>query len=214
MDKPTSINLLALEVVDRVDPPNVMAMGDACVKALFDQLVRVLKKMKLSSVYLTSPQPSMAFFNTDGVASGVCELADLLSCITGLRSLQFLFLAQPSLLSRMSLSFMHAVLQLALTPRATNRFISLPMNRQYLNWFIEYLINTFPGSPRFLPMTLQEEETRVGWGKEERRKGNEIEGQVKQDEARMHAAESMSGYTGYGVDVCYKVYRVSAITSE
>lgn len=208
VDKPTSINLLTLEVVDRIDPPSVSTMPSSTLLAFVDSLVKTLHRMKLSSAFLVLPDTSMAFYNTQGIASSLGELADLLSCITGLKSLQFLLLSQPALLARIPPSFMHAVLQLALTPQACNRFVSLPMTKQYFNWFLEYLINTFPGSPRFLPMTMQEEGSRVGLGKEERQRGTEIEGQVKRDEARMRAAESMSGYTGYNVDICYKVYRV------
>ena len=47
-----------------------------------------------------------------------------------------------------------------------------------------------------------------GWEKEERRRGNEIEGRVSLDDRRMRGAVTISGITGYDPMICYKVYRV------
>lgn len=102
--------------------------------------------MKLSTELMTQPDRTMAFFNTSGIICGVRELSNVLGTICGIRCLQFLILGFPDLLKNISQSFVHKLISLAILPIATNRFLGLHALKQYFNWFIEYLINTFPGS--------------------------------------------------------------------
>lgn len=206
IDNPSRISLMNLEVVDRVDSPRT----DIIHEQLFSDIIKTLTSMKLNTELINQPDRTMAFFNTSGIICGVRELSDILCTICGIRCLQFLILGYPNLLKKLPQSFVHKVMSLAILPIASNRFIGMHALKQYFNWFIEYLINTFPGSPRFLPLTMQEGEGReFGWEKEERRKGSEIEGRVSRDERRMRGAVTISGITGYDAETCYKVYRVS-----
>ena len=208
IDNPSRISLMNLEVVDRVDAPR----ADLIYEQLFSDIIKTLTSMKLSTELMTQPDRTMAFFNTSGIICGVRELSNVLGTICGIRCLQFLILGFPDLLKNISQSFVHKLISLAILPIATNRFLGLHALKQYFNWFIEYLINTFPGSPRFLPLTMQEGEGKeFGWEKEERRKGSEIEGRVSRDERRMRGAVTISGITGYDPETCYKVYRVGSM---
>ena len=205
LDIPSRICLLNLEVVDRMDPPR---SDDVC-DPLFDAVAKTMAALKFNAELTKQPDKTMAYFNSDGAICSVHELADVLGYICGIRCLQHLSLQHPTLLKRLSASFVHSLLHLAVQSQACNRFVGLHMMKQYFNWFMEYLVNTFPGSPRFLPLTMQEGEVKeFGWEKEERRRGNEIEGRVSCDERRMRGAVTISGITGYDPMICYKVYRV------
>ena len=205
LDIPSHICLLNLEVVDRVDPPR----SDGVCDPLFDAVVKTMATLKFNPDLTKQPGKTMAYFNSDGAVCGVHELADVLGYICGVRCLQHLSLQHPALLKRLSASFVHSLMHLAVQSQACNRFVGLHMMKQYFNWFMEYLVNTFPGSPRFLPLTMQEGEVKeFGWEKEERRRGNEIEGRVSLDDRRMRGAVTISGITGYDPMICYKVYRV------
>ena len=48
--------------------------------------------------------------------------------------------------------------KMALRPLPCNVSFNTLIVRQYFNWFIEYLIDTYTGSARLLPMELQTEE--------------------------------------------------------
>ena len=63
-----------------------------------------------------------------------------------------------TLARRLSPALLQQLIRIALRPLPCNVSFNTLIIRQYFNRFIEYLIDTYPGAARLLPMELQTEE--------------------------------------------------------
>ena len=118
------------------------------------------------------------------------------------------------------------LVDVAIRPLPCNISINTLILRQYYNLFIEYLIDTFPGSSRLLPMELQTEEVGesldemelkdcYGVGKEERTEMDEVYGRpnVIRYERRMRAATEIAERYQLEPEQLYRILEVSVYHS-
>ena len=217
IDTPMKISIYAFDVIDRLLPP---AFGRDFYAAVIGPLQRILLRLPLAKELMAMPARSMPFFNTAALSLQPHLLQNVTLLLQTVRALHFAILNLPDLVTSLQPSLVVALFRLAVKPVPVNVTFSSSTIRQYVNWFVEYLINTYPGSPRFLPMELQldsfgEELERqagagfsTGLGKDEVKDSwNDEKPKVLHDEKRMKVAKTIAAITGYDEDVCYKIYR-------
>ena len=215
IDTPRQLSIYALDVLDREHVP--LGLSD-CYCEILPVLESILMMTSLSNNLFSMPSRTMPFFNTTGLPLRVSSLQDAMIVLHLIRSLHSIFIASPDLVQMLQQPTIAQILRIAVKPIACNMPLSTSVMRQYYNWFVEYLINTYPGSPRFLPMELQSETSKVererrrsysatfGIGKDEKTdRWDDCRPAVLRDEKREKLAKTISGITGYAEDICYKL---------
>ena len=213
IDTPMKMSIYGFDVVDRLLPP---AFGRDFYVAVIDPLQRILLRLPLAKELMAMPARSMPFFNTAALSLQPHLLQNVTLLLHTVRALHFTILNIPDLVTSLQQNLVVALFRLAVKPVPVNVTFPSSTIRQYVNWFVEYLINTYPGSPRFLPMELQldsfgeelERQSSTGLGKDEVKDNwNDEKPKVLHDEKRMKVAKQIAAITGYDEDVCYKICR-------
>lgn len=220
IDTPRSMSIYALDVLDRERVPP--GLGD-CYRALLPALQAFLPLLRLPNELFAMPARSMPFFNTSALSLPVPRLQDAMIALHLVRCVQSILIEVPDLVQSLQQPVIAQILRVAVKPVACNMPLATSVVRQYYNWFVEYLINTYPGSPRFLPMELQSETSRLererrrsygatcGLGKDEAADPwDDGRPTVLRDEKRTKLAKTIAGITGYNEDICYKMLRVGS----
>lgn len=218
IDTPRSMSIYVLDVIDRERVPS--GLRD-CYQALLPSLQAFVSLLKLPNELFTMPARSMPFFNTSALSLPVPRLQEAMMALHLVRCLQSILIDVPDLVQSIQQPVIAQILRVAVKPVACNMPLATSVMMQYYNWFVEYLINTYPGSPRFLPMELQSETSRMererrrsygatcGLGKDEATDPwDDGRPTVLRDEKRTKLAKTISGITGYNEDICYKMLRV------
>ena len=219
IDTPRPMSIYALDVIDREHVPS--GLKDL-YQSILPHLQAIESLLKLSNDLFAMPARSMPFFNTSALSLPVPQLQDAMIALHLVRCLQSILVDVPDLVQSLQQPVIAQILRIAVKPVACNMPLATSVVRQYYNWFVEYLINTYPGSPRFLPMELQSETSRMererrrsygatcGLGKDEATDPwDDGRPTVLRDEKRTKLAKTISGITGYSEDICYKMLRVS-----
>lgn len=227
MDKvnaPRLINNYTFDVVDRVEPPRDR---DGLFARLLEPIERLLRALALNEELFTLPAPEMPFFNTSDVCLSPAQLQNSILYLYCVRCVNHLVIGDETLALRLRHETVAELWRTALRPLPCNVSFNTLIVRQYFNWFIEYLIDTYAGSARLLPMELQNEvdgevvygrdkvDPRFGFGKEEEEEvrfdeGEETDGpKVVRNEKRMKKAREVAGICNVDVMVAYAVLQVA-----
>lgn len=226
MDKvnaPRLINSYTFDVVDRVAPPSDR---DGLFARLLEPIERLLRALALNEELFTLPAPEMPFFNTSDVCLSPAQLQNSILYLYCVRCVNHLVIGDETLALRLRRETVTQLWRTALRPLPCNVSFNTLIVRQYFNWFIEYLVDTYAGSARLLPMELQNEvdgeviygrdkvDPRFGFGKEEEEEvrfdeGEETDGpKVVRNEKRMKKAREVAGICNVDVMVAYAVLQV------
>ena len=219
IDTPRFINNYVFDVVDRVEPPDD---SDGKFVVFLELITRILGSLPLREELFTLPSPDMPFFNTSNLTLMPSELQNIIVYLYCVRCINHLVIRNDTLARSMAPSLLQQLIRTALRPLPCNVSFNTLIFRQYFNRFIEYLIDTYPGAARLLPMELQTEEVGVhpkkavsvcfGVGKEELEKDEEYGKPVLiLNEARMREAAVISERENCSVEEAYTVLLVDAM---
>ena len=216
IDTPRYINNYVFDVVDRVEPPDD---ADGKFAVFLELITRILSVLQLREELFTLPSSDMPFFNTSDLTLMPSELQNVIVYLYCVRCINHMVIRNDTLARRLSPALLQQLIRIALRPLPCNVSFNTLIIRQYYNWFIEYLIDTYPGAARLLPMELQTEEVGVhpkkamsacfGVGKEEAEKDEEYGKPVLiLNEARMREAAAISERENWSVEEAYTVLLV------
>ena len=216
IDTPRYINNYVFDVVDRVEPPDD---ADGKFAVFLELITRILSVLPLRKELFTQPSPDMPFFNTSDLPLSPSELQNVIVYLYCVRCINHMVIRNDALARRLSPALLQQLIRIALRPLPCNVSFNTLIIRQYFNRFIEYLIDTYPGAARLLPMELQTEEVGVhpkkamsacfGVGKEEAEKDEEYGKPVLiLNEARMREAAAISERENWSVEEAYTVLLV------
>ena len=216
IDTPRYINNYVFDVVDRVEPPDD---ADGKFAVFLELITRILSVLPLRKELFTQPSPDMPFFNTSDLPLSPSELQNIIVYLYCVRCINHMVIRNDTLARRLSPALLQQLIRIALRPLPCNVSFNTLIIRQYFNRFIEYLIDTYPGAARLLPMELQTEEVGVhpkkamsacfGVGKEEAEKDEEYGKPVLiLNEARMREAAAISERENWSVEEAYTVLLV------
>ena len=216
IDTPRYINNYVFDVVDRVEPPDD---ADGKFAVFLELITRILSVLQLREELFTQPSSDMPFFNTSDLPLSPSELQNIIVYLYCVRCINHMVIRNDTLARRLSPALLQQLIRIALRPLPCNVSFNTLIIRQYYNWFIEYLIDTYPGAARLLPMELQTEEVGVhpkkamsacfGVGKEEAEKDEEYGKPVLiLNEARMREAAAISERENWSVEEAYTVLLV------
>ena len=201
IDTPRYINNYVFDVVDRIEPPDD---DDATFGVFLDSIVKIVLSLSLREELFTLPSSDMPFFNTSDLTLTPSELQNIILYLYCVRCINHMMIRNDSLTHALSPALLQQLIRTAMRPLPCNVSFNTLIIRQYYNRFIEYLIDTYPGASRLLPMELQTEEVGVkhkkrmsdcfGVGKEELEKDEEYgKPIVILNEERMKEAREISG---------------------
>ena len=201
IDTPRYINNYVFDVVDRIEPPDD---DDATFGVFMDSIVKIVLSLSLREELFTLPSSDMPFFNTSDLTLTPSELQNIILYLYCVRCINHMMIRNDSLTHALSPALLQQLIRTAMRPLPCNVSFNTLIIRQYYNRFIEYLIDTYPGASRLLPMELQTEEVGVkhkkrmsdcfGVGKEELEKDEEYgKPIVILNEERMKEAREISG---------------------
>ena len=216
IDTPRYINNYVFDVVDRVEPPDD---ADGKFAVFLELITRILSVLQLREELFTLPSSDMPFFNTSDLTLMPSELQNVIVYLYCVRCINHMVIRNDTLARRLSPALLQQLIRIALRPLPCNVSFNTLIIRQYFNRFIEYLIDTYPGAARLLPMELQTEEVGVhpkkamsacfGVGKEEAEKDEEYGKPVLiLNEARMREAAAISERENWSVEEAYTVLLV------
>lgn len=227
IETPRYINNYVFDVVDRIEPPH--DEGDQ-FKQLLNPIQRIIQRVQLNAELFSLPSPEMHFFNTSDLQLSPSELQNIILFLYCVRCTNHLVISNNSLVRCLRTETISRLIQIAVQPLPCNVSFNTLIVRQYFNWFIEYLIDTYIGSARLLPMELQNEEDgevlrgrervdpQFGFNKEydeEVLMMEEPEGpKVIRNEKRMKAAEELAALCRVDVNVAYAVLLVRRKTES
>ena len=222
IETPQFINNYVFDVVDRVEPPHD---SNGQFEKLLDPIQQVIQRIELNPELFALPSIDMRFFNTSDLNLSPSELQNVILFLYCVRCTNHLVISNNSLVKRITSSTMSRLVHIAVQPLPCNVSFNTLIIRQYFNWFIEYLADTYPGSARLLPMELQTEEDgevlrgrervdpQFGFSKEndeEVVRVDEPEGpKVIRNEKRMKTAEELAAICRVDVNVAYAVLLVT-----
>ena len=217
IDTPISLSIYSIDVIDRLYCPK---LSPSFYEMIIGYYCRLLPLFPIPKGLTTIPSPLMPFFNTAPLSLKADLLQDVLLLTQLIHSLHSMITSHPPSVQLLTQNVVHILFRVAMKPIPLNSVLPTSVVKQYFNWFIEYLINTYPGSPRFLPMELQSESYETeherhrsntslyGLGKDEQvDEWNDGKPAVIRNEKRMKLAKTIAGITGYDETVCYKVFR-------
>lgn len=216
IETPMMMSIYGFDVIDRLLPPS---FGTPFYTQVIEPLQHMFLCLPLAKELMAMPTRTMPFFNTSALSLQPHLLQNVTLSLYTIRALHYTILNTPQLVASLHPTMVSALFRIAVKPVPSNVTFSSSTIRQYVNWFVEYLINTYPGSPRFLPMELQMENYAkemerqcgsysTGLGKDEVKDSwNDQKPKVLYDEKRMNVAKTIATITGYDEEVCYKIYR-------
>lgn len=147
MDKvnaPRLINSYIFDVVDRVAPPSDR---DGLFARLLEPIERLLRALALNEELFTLPAPEMPFFNTSDVCLSPAQLQNSILYLYCVRCVNHLVIGDETLALRLRRETVTQLWRTALRPLPCNVSFNTLIVRQYFNWFIEYLVDTY-AAPR------------------------------------------------------------------
>ena len=223
LDTPKLVNCYVFDVVDRIEPPQDR---NGVYGQLLVAIEHMLKGLDLNEELFTLPAAEMPFFNTSDLCLNPSQLQNIILYLYCVRCINHLVISNDTLATQLQPEIVQLLWKMALRPLPCNVSFNTLIVRQYFNWFIEYLIDTYTGSARLLPMELQTEEDgeivhgrdkvdpRFGFGKEEEEEvrfdeGEETDGpKVIRNEKRMKKAREIAVICNVDVMVAYAVLQV------
>ena len=219
MDTPKLINCYVFDVVDRIEPPQDT---DGKYAGFLESIQLILNRLSLHEEVLSLPTSDMPFFNTSDLSLMPSEVQNCILYLYCVRCINHLLISNQKLVSHIHSATIKQLVDIAIRPLPCNISINTLIIRQYFNLFIEYLIDTFPGSSRLLPMELQTEEVGesfdevdlqdcYGVGKEERNEVDDTYGRpnVIRYERRMRVATEIAERFDMEPDRLYRILQVS-----
>lgn len=222
-DTPRNINNYLFDVVDRVEPPKDR---NGMFKKVMKCIERILNHLEIEEELFTLPAPEMPFFNTTDLYMTPGQLQAIILYLYCVRCINHLIINNEELVMELSPKTAQQLWKTALRPLPCNISFNTLIVRQYFNMFIEYLIDTYTGSARLVPMELQTEEDgeivhgrdkvdpRFGFGKEEEEEVRFDEGEesdfpkVVRNEKRLKKAQEIAAICHVDVMVSYAVLQV------
>ena len=223
MDKietPRLINCYVFDVVDRVEPPRDT---DSRYAGFLSAIQAILSHLPLHPSIFDLPTPEMPFFNTSDLSLMPSEIQNCILYLYSVRCLSHLIISNQSLAIQILPSTIQQLMDIAVRPLPCNISFNTLIIRQYFNLIIEYLIDTYPGSARLLPMELQTDDVEegsfsvkadlsasYGVGKEERYEKEEGYGRpsVIRYERRMRMAAELAEKAGLTAEGVYRILQV------
>ena len=213
IETPQFINNYVFDVVDRVEPPRDDLNA---FQHLLQPIQHIIQHIKLNSELFALPADSMPFFNTADLPLAPSELQNAILLLYCVRCVNHLVIANDSLVSQITPETLQRLIQIAVRPLPCRVSMNALIIRQYFNWFIEYVIDTYPGSCRLLPMELQTEtfqpvedlfEADFGVGKDDLAEEDEDYDKptIIRNEKRMKMAETLAETTQCSVEAAYRV---------
>ena len=221
IETPRYINNYVFDVVDRIEPPQD---EDDQFKQFLNPIQQIIQRITLNPELFSLPSEEMHFFNTSDLQLSPSELQNVILFLYCVRCTNHLVISNNSLVRNLSTQTISRLISIAVQPLPCNVSFNTLIVRQYFNWFIEYLIDTYVGSARLMPMELQNEEDgevlrgrervdpQFGFNKENDEEVLRVEEQegpkVIRNEKRMKAAEELAALCRVDVNVAYAVLLV------
>ena len=218
IDTPRYINNYVFDVVDRIEPPDD---DDATFGVFLDSIVKIVLSLSLREELFTLPSSDMPFFNTSDLTLTPSELQNIILYLYCVRCINHMMIRNDSLTHALSPALLQQLIRTAMRPLPCNVSFNTLIIRQYYNWFIEYLIDTYAGAARLLPMELQREEegdqhhghdritSSFGLGKEEEEdvpyEDDVSQLKIVRNEKRMKMAKGLSSICSIDVSTMYTV---------
>ena len=177
--------------------------------------------LQVNEQALELPSSDMPFFNTNEISLMPSEVQSIVLHLYCVRCIHHLLISNQSLASQLNPQILQKLIHISTRPLPCNTSFNSLIIRQYFNLFMEYLIDTYPGSSRLLPTELQVEEVGetydeidlqdcYGVGKEERNEMDEAYGKphVIRYERRMRVATDLAEKYDLEPDNTYCVLEV------
>ena len=154
LETPQFINNYVFDVVDRIEP---LKDGSSSFEQLLEPVQCMIQHIELNNELFSLPSDAMPFFNTSDLSLTPSQLQNTILFLYCVRCVNHLVIANDSLVTRITSATLQRLIQISVLPLPCNVSVNTLVIRQYFNWFIEYVIDTYPGSSRLLPMELQTE---------------------------------------------------------
>lgn len=218
IDTPRSINCYVFDVVDRIEPPKD---SQGLFGVFLHSIQNIMGSLQVNEQALELPSSDMPFFNTNEISLMPSEVQSIVLHLYCVRCIHHLLISNQSLASQLNPQILQKLIHISTRPLPCNTSFNSLIIRQYFNLFMEYLIDTYPGSSRLLPTELQVEEVGetydeidlqdcYGVGKEERNEMDEAYGKphVIRYERRMRVATDLAEKYDLEPDNTYCVLEV------
>lgn len=218
LDTPKLVNCYVFDVVDRIEPPQDT---DEQYGGFLKSIETILKHLSLHKEVFSLPTSDMSFFNTNDLSLMPSEVQNCMLYLYCVRCINHLLISNQKLVCQIQSQTIKQLVDIAIRPLPCNISINTLILRQYYNLFIEYLVDTFPGSSRLLPMELQTEEVGesfdevdlkdcYGVGKEERNEMDDTYGRPNliRYERRMRAATEIAEKYDLEPERMYRILQV------